>query len=317
MPRREAKVRRAPYGLRWVRQHVSFCFVTLCILSLLCPGQALACQQWKIPTPFVVVQDDGYWVTFYLEQEGQEVWGEAGFQTNKGLFLGNVSGGIVGDRLGLRVLWTYSGRTSIGVYVAQINNGYIFNGSTYDEAAAKPVSVGWKAGTPLVCQDPLPSPPAAAAVPLDQQKVQEATKNEPAIAAVPLDQQNIQEYSKNKPKVLLQTAPAPAADFAGRWLTVANGGEWSIEMTFAQDSGVVSGTYEVVETGVVGTMDGTVDGNVLTLNWKDLTGGRYGGTARVTLDGNGQSFEGIYTVTEIQPGYSVYRVEGTWQAARH
>jgi hypothetical protein len=117
------------------------------------PKAAFAdCVQWRAPSPFVAIQDNGYWVTFYFKQNGSRLGGKAGYKTTARTVIGNIIGGVTGNRFFVRVLWTYSGVSSIGVYMGEVNSlGFIWTGSTYDEYARPPRVTGWKTQTPFTC----------------------------------------------------------------------------------------------------------------------------------------------------------------------
>lgn len=172
---------------------------------------AVPCPYWELPSPFVAVQDNGYWVTFYLQQDGERVWGKAGYSTTKKPLvgatrhyniIGKVKGGISGDRLFMRAYWTDSGRNSIGVYIGKIVDGFIQGGSTYDEMAVPAKTVRWHTGTPLVCRYSVEVPGTAAAPqPLGERKIQEtmASKAKKLVIA-PDPDPTIQELTKSSQK---------------------------------------------------------------------------------------------------------------------
>jgi hypothetical protein len=107
---------------------------------------------------------------------------------------------------------------------------------------------------------------------------------------------------------------AKLTTFAGSWRTIANGGSWSFDMTFAQDGAEVSGDFVVIETGVRGTLTGSASGNALNFNWNDLNG--YAGTGTLRLSENGRSFSGTYVVTYIPEGLTADLLQGTWEGKR-
>jgi len=101
---------------------------------------------------FVAVQDNGYSVTFQLKQNGSKLWGVAGYRTTAQTIIANVGGGISGDHMRLRALWTLSGVGAIGVYMAQIGpNGVIVRALTYDEYTRPARTVAWHTHERMVC----------------------------------------------------------------------------------------------------------------------------------------------------------------------
>ena len=137
----------------------------VCSLGLVgpaAPSPAAGCAQWKLPAPFVVAQDNGYWTTFVLYQDGSKVWGKAGYAISGATWrfgekktrhvVGNVKGGITGNRFFVKVYWTYSGVSSIGVYIGEIDSaGLIRRGRTYDELADRPKVVYWDGRQQMRC----------------------------------------------------------------------------------------------------------------------------------------------------------------------
>jgi hypothetical protein len=125
-------------------------------------ASAANCPRWKVPTPLTVVQGNGYWVTFQLKQDGQRIWGQAGYAVNykewrfgatkTRYVIGNASGYVVGNRISLRVFWTTSGVSGVGRYLAEITPaGLIRNGYTWDEMARPAVSAQWYGREQLGC----------------------------------------------------------------------------------------------------------------------------------------------------------------------
>jgi hypothetical protein len=282
-----------------VRQTVRLAVAGLALMFSSAPSAIAACPFWKVPSPFVAIQGNGIWVTFDLKQDGAKIWGKGGYQTSRKapigptettLVIGNAGGTIEGDRLYLRVFWTYSGRSSVGIYRGRIDGGYIVEGNTYDQMSKSPVSVEWHTDTPFACTDM-----AVAALPTP----------EPA----PAPKKFIKSIGKSKP------APAlPTAIFTGKWRVVANGGAWSYDMSLTQDGGTVAGSYVVVGTGGRGNITGRLDGNTLNFTWVDATG--YAGTGRLTLPDGGGSFDGTYQVTFIPEGLTADLLQGTWRGQR-
>ncbi len=129
-----------------------------------------ACRQWQVPPMMEIIQNGqgGQRVYLQLKQEGSNFHGWAQYQTTKKTVIGNLSGNITGDAFHARVLWTFSGQSSIGQYSGKIRpreggtvgntmNGDIFEGSTYDEYVNPPKLQYWNAYH-FTCQ--LDSPPA-------------------------------------------------------------------------------------------------------------------------------------------------------------
>lgn len=123
----------------------------LALLSL-ATTSAAACQQWRVPPSFVTVQGNRYKVTFVLKQRDSKVFGKAGYLTTKRTVIGNVRGGITGDRFFVRAYWTHSGLASIGVYMGTIDrHGFIRNGRTYDQNARPAAVATWTTSERMTC----------------------------------------------------------------------------------------------------------------------------------------------------------------------
>jgi hypothetical protein len=96
--------------------------------------------QWTAPSPLQFVQENGYYVTLYLNQQGTKITGKAGYQIGRKVTTGNVIGGINGNRFFARIYWTASGGRGIGVYIGEIGPwAWIFQGRTYDQQATPAV----------------------------------------------------------------------------------------------------------------------------------------------------------------------------------
>jgi len=137
------------------------------------------CDQWKVPPTFIAKQWNGYEVMFHLQQDGSRLYGYAEYQTTNGTMThtvrGNVSGSIKNNLFSVRVLWTYSGVSSIGRYTGVITlreggaignrrYGFIFEGTTYDEYVGPQKVDFWNANhfTCDINMSPLaPAPPAS------------------------------------------------------------------------------------------------------------------------------------------------------------
>ena len=117
------------------------------------PAAAVAaCVQWKVPPEIATKQGNGVDVVFRLKQKGSRIYGKAVYRTTNGTAVGNVGGVIAGNRFHAKVLWTYSGVPSIGIYFGEINSrGSISDGKTYDEYAAPSESYLWYTKGPLLC----------------------------------------------------------------------------------------------------------------------------------------------------------------------
>jgi hypothetical protein len=117
---------------------------------------ANSCQwQWKVPSPLLFIQSNGYWVTLYLKQQGQLIWGMAGYREASGKEIwGNVSGSIGGNRFWARIYWTYSGVSAIGVYGGEIGPWkWIWQGITYNQNnPSKSASFSSSGQTPFRCE---------------------------------------------------------------------------------------------------------------------------------------------------------------------
>ena len=125
-------------------------------------ASAANCPRWRVPTTLTAVQGNGYWVTFRLSQDGTRVWGKAGYavtyktwrfgESRTRYVIGDASGYVVGNRIGLRVFWTSSGVSSVGRYMGDITPaGLIRNGYTWDEMARPAVSTQWYGREQLGC----------------------------------------------------------------------------------------------------------------------------------------------------------------------
>jgi len=114
-----------------------------------------SCQgQWAAPSPVQFVQENGYYVTFYLKQEGQRLTGVAGYKIGRKQTSGSVVGAITGNRFFAKVRWSASGGRGIGVYVGEIGPwSWIFQGRTYDELATPAVVKHFNSSkaTPFYC----------------------------------------------------------------------------------------------------------------------------------------------------------------------
>jgi hypothetical protein len=92
--------------------------------------------QWTAPSPLVLIQGFyKYWITLYLTQEGQRIWGKAGYKIGSRLYAGTFGGYIKGNSFSVRIFWSITGRAAVGVYNGEINPwSFIFQGRTYDQA---------------------------------------------------------------------------------------------------------------------------------------------------------------------------------------
>jgi hypothetical protein len=117
-----------------------------------------SCQgQWTVPSPLLFNQGN-LDITLYLKQDGQRISGDAGYKIGSRVTTGRVNGGIEKNRFFARIYWTQSGRSSIGVYIGEINSSaWIFQGRTYDELATPAIIKEFKSSqsTPFYCA-PLP-----------------------------------------------------------------------------------------------------------------------------------------------------------------
>lgn len=97
--------------------------------------------------------------------------------------------------------------------------------------------------------------------------------------------------------------PTTAPTFAGTWKTTW--GDWG-EIVLVQEGNRVTGSYG----GTAGTLEGTVDGRVLRLKWKERDGALWGG-AKFTLSEDGKTMQGSRNDYK-DPDVAQYR----WDAAR-
>ncbi len=129
--------------------------ILLAILSAVCaalPTATGACPQWKVPPAFIAIQDNRYEVSFQLKQNGVSLSGFAQYATNKRTVTGNVvQAALSGNRFGARVLWTYSGVSSIGQYYGIVDPSGYLHGNTHDAQSQKPVNVGWRSQQLMRC----------------------------------------------------------------------------------------------------------------------------------------------------------------------
>jgi len=92
--------------------------------------------QWTAPSPLQFVQENGYYVTLYLNQQGTKITGKAGYQIGRKVTTGN------GEAL-LCNLWPYwYSSTMFGAGHACQNDQYVFPPSfgpliTSDPGAAR------------------------------------------------------------------------------------------------------------------------------------------------------------------------------------
>jgi hypothetical protein len=110
--------------------------------------------QWTVPSPLQFVQENGYYVTLYLKQQGTKLTGTAGYKIGSKLTTGRVVGAISGNHLFARIYWTTSGASGIGVYMGEIGPwAWIFEGRTYDQQASPAVVKSFKSSTatPFYC----------------------------------------------------------------------------------------------------------------------------------------------------------------------
>jgi hypothetical protein len=94
---------------------------------------------------------------------------------------------------------------------------------------------------------------------------------------------------------------APPANFGGQWTTTSSGVSYALTIT--QNGASVTGTYP----HYTGTITGTVNGNVLTGSWTDVSGT---GTFTLTLSADGTRFAGTWVRTSAPGG------AGTWDGIR-
>lgn len=95
----------------------------------------------------------------------------------------------------------------------------------------------------------------------------------------------IEEGRSDKPDTITDTG---RGSFAGEWDTVSGAGT-SYKMTLVQHGNRVTGTYGRMK----GTLDGTVDGNILRFRWTETSGSK--GTGRFILSADGRAFNGFWT----------------------
>lgn len=86
--------------------------------------------------------------------------------------------------------------------------------------------------------------------------------------------------------LLVVTANAQAANFAGRWNTIWGNGTATTNMTMTQHGNQVAGNYAYRGGAIVGV----VSANVLRGSWAQNDGAR--GTFEFRLSPDGQSFQG-------------------------
>lgn len=138
---------------------------------------APACSQWGFPGNFSLKQSNGDTVTFNATGPVASGPAQATGGTN-GSFGGEVSGGIQGDKLDLRINWgVVNNQNSQGHYTGTVGNDGIAHGDTHDEfgnagdgsggsfSTMGGPSAHWDSTVPLVCSTPAAAPVAPAAPP--------------------------------------------------------------------------------------------------------------------------------------------------------
>jgi hypothetical protein len=114
-----------------------------------------SCQgQWAAPSPLQFEQENGYYITLYLKQQGQKITGKAGYKIGRKETWGSVVGAITGNRFFAKVRWSLTGGRGIGVYIGEIGPwSWIFQGRTYDELATPAVIKQFNSSkaTPFYC----------------------------------------------------------------------------------------------------------------------------------------------------------------------
>jgi hypothetical protein len=122
---------------------------------------APACSQWGFPGDFALNQTNNDTVRF--SSTGSVASGQAVAGRADGTLVGQVSGGIQGDKLDFTISWNPSVFSSraIGDYTGTVGADGFAHGDTHDELS--PASAHWDSAVPLVCTTT--AAPAAAAAP--------------------------------------------------------------------------------------------------------------------------------------------------------
>jgi hypothetical protein len=132
---------------------------------------APACSQWGFPGDFSLNQTNNDTVRF--TSTGSVASGQAVAGRADGTIVGQVSGGIQGDKLDFTIGWNPSVFSSraVGRYTGTVGNDGFAHGDTHDELS--PASAHWDSAVPLLCTTPAaaaappPPPPLIGGLPAD------------------------------------------------------------------------------------------------------------------------------------------------------
>jgi hypothetical protein len=110
---------------------------------------APACSQWGFPGPFTLQQTNNDTVRF--NSTGSVASGQAVAGRADGTIVGQVSGGIRGDKLDFTISWNSSVFSSraIGRYTGTVGDDGFAHGGTHDELSS--ANAHWDSTVPLVC----------------------------------------------------------------------------------------------------------------------------------------------------------------------
>jgi hypothetical protein len=265
--------------------------------------------QWDVSGPLRFSQSDGHSGTFNLTLDGTSLHGNAS-ESVGAIVLGNpLEGSLVGDKFTVTVYWTTG---AVGEYHGTISpTGWIV-GETRDLMHPNN-KAQWRSERPLACiaSASLPAKPRTYIKHLGK-----APRPASSCRAAPTQSGGLSVGSASR-IVNPQQSPTPVTDMTGTWRVAANGGTWHYDFSLIQrDTGGVEGSYKVLETGVTGTVLGTLKGRTLKLTWTDSGATPYAGTGSLQIGADCNSFEGSYSVTYIPPGYVVAETQGAWRGER-
>jgi len=115
----------------WVHHDRYYAFFT-CISKNDCQAlQALqpeqSCTQWNVSGQWQINQSNGYTPIFDLQQNGNQIEGQA----TSGTAVAPVTGSVINDRFDVLVTWSSNSR---GRYTGTVRPGMISDGESHDEA---------------------------------------------------------------------------------------------------------------------------------------------------------------------------------------
>jgi hypothetical protein len=271
------------------------------------------CQgHWDVSDPLRFSQSNGYVGTFNLTLNGTTLSGNASESVGAIVLTNPLEGSLVGDKFTVTVYWATG---AVGEYRGTISPAGWIVGETHDVMHPNN-KAQWRSERQLGCVVAATAPTKPPRTYIKSLGRAPRPQVASTCRAVPAPGGGLSVGGSGR-SVNPQQFLMPATDMTGTWRVAANGGAWHYDFSLIQrDTGGVEGSYKVLETGVTGTILGTLEGRALKLTWTDSGTVSYAGTGNLQLGVDCNSFEGSYSVTYIPPGYVVAETQGAWRGER-